>query len=104
MTTTFGFKGRLQVDQADRALLERQIDAIMDELCNLGVTDPWIGADLSVGVVDVSLLVEAESFEEAFARAMTTLRSAVHAAGVGTRDWPRVQKIQVEESTVPASA
>lgn len=96
-----GFTCRLRAT-GNRGTLEAQLDGIMEELCGLGITDPWIGATMSTGEVDVSLQVEAASMDEAFVQAMATIRSAIHAAGGGTPDWPRFERIELEEVDIPA--
>ncbi len=101
----FGFTGRLRVT-GNLARLEGELDKIMEELCRLGVTDPWIGATMSTGEVDVSLEVAAVNLEKAFAAAMSTVRSAIQAAGGSTPDWPHVEveRVELEEAGIPASA
>jgi hypothetical protein len=99
----FGFACQLRV-HGDPGGLEPQLDGIMEELCRLEVTDPWIGATLSRGEIEVTLAVEAPSFEEAVAKALTAVRTAIHAAGGGTPDWPVVERIEVERTSVPTPA
>jgi hypothetical protein len=69
-----------------------------------GVTDPFVGATLSSGEIEISLTVDAPSFEEAVAQALGVIRSAIHAAGGGTPNWRGVERIEVEKATVSASA
>jgi hypothetical protein len=72
----------------DLSGLEKLLDAVMDELVKLDVTDPSIGGTLTDGDIEFSLAVEADTLERATAGAFGTIRAAIHAAGGGTPGWP----------------
>jgi hypothetical protein len=72
----------------DLSGLEKLLDAVMEELVKLDVTDPSIGGTLSDGDIEFSLAVEAETLEKATATTFGTIRAAIHAAGGGTPGWP----------------
>ena len=59
----------------------------MDELINLGIEDPAIGARIEAREVEISVSVDADSLDDAAKRGNAAIRSAVHAAGFGTPGW-----------------
>jgi hypothetical protein len=62
--------------------------ALLDiEAADATVSDPDISADLSSGLVDVELTIAADGPVAAMAKALATLRAAVHATGDGTPGW-----------------
>ncbi len=72
----------------DDALIEQQADAVMNELLNLEADDPSVGGSLAKGYLEVEVSVESVTLEEALATGASQIRAALHAAGVGTADWP----------------
>ena len=68
--------------------LDAHLDRVMDELEKLGADSPSIDATLAKGTVEISIVVDASSWEEATQKGLGTLRTAIHAAGGGTPDWP----------------
>jgi hypothetical protein len=86
----------------DLSELEKLLDAVMEELVRLDVTDPSIGGMLSEGDVEFSLAVEAETLEQGTASAFGTIRAAIHAAGGGTRGWPEFRGESVTAQRVDA--
>ena len=93
----------------DHQNLESSIDRIMEELVRLTevnpcISDPNIGADLAAGQVEFSLTVNAAE-EDVTKEAVTAIRTAIHAAGQGTPDWPTFEEAEeLSAERVPASA
>jgi hypothetical protein len=73
---------------SDTDQLDAHLDQVMEELLRLGAADPSINATLATGAVEVSIAVDAPTFEKAAETGLATLRTAVHAAGGATPDWP----------------
>jgi hypothetical protein len=77
----------LKVD-APVAVLDPLSDQLAEALYDLhDVIDPDLGATLTTGRLDVSMLVEADTLEAALTKAATATRAAVHAVGVATPGW-----------------
>lgn len=72
----------------DPDLLEEALDRVMSEFLRLEVADPSIDATLTAGTVTFTVTVEAANPVEAVNQASMIVRSAIHAAGGGTPDWP----------------
>ena len=68
--------------------IERWLDETMEELLNLGASDATIDADLGARQVSFSALVDAANPIGAISQVSGLLRTAIHAAGGGTPDWP----------------
>lgn len=69
--------------------VESHLDQVMDELENLGAGDPRIDLELAEPVcVAFAVLVDATNPIGAVSQASGLLRTAVHAAGGATPDWP----------------
>lgn len=86
MRVTVTFEGIIVSDSSDDDL-EAHLDAVMEELLRLAAADPAVAAQLSTRDVEVSVLVEAATLDEATAAGSTTIRSAIHGAGGGTAGW-----------------
>ena len=74
------------------------LDRVMSELlaleaCTSALTDSAIGLDLAEMSAEISVSVEAESPESAIALAMSSIRTAIHAAGGSTDGWPSVSDV-----------
>ena len=82
--------------------LEKLLDAVMDELVKLDVTDPSIGGTLTDGDIELTLAVEADTLEKATASVFGTIRAAIHAAGGGTPGWPEFRGEGVRAQLVDA--
>lgn len=78
------------VASSDQAV-ESHLDDFMKELLHLRAEDPSIDVDLSTRAVDLSVLVRAANPLEAVIHASGFIRSAIHAAGGATPDWPGAQ-------------
>jgi hypothetical protein len=65
----------------DEHALEAHLDAMLDALLDAGAIDADIGGSLAFGDVQVSLMVEASSFEAAQAAASKLVNGAIQAAG-----------------------
>lgn len=68
-------------------------DAVQDEFDTLAEIDPGIiDPDLTVGIRDrwISFLIgiDADTLDDAIRLFLANLRTALHAAGCGTADWP----------------
>ena len=69
-------------------LVEQAFDGMMRELLHLaGVDDPQVSGSITTGAIEVNVTVEAEDHASAMAFADPAIRSAFHAAGVGTAIW-----------------
>ncbi len=68
--------------------IESHLDQVMEELEHLRAGDPSIDATLSDGSVCISVVVDAPNPLDAVTQASGFIRSAIHAAGGGTGDWP----------------
>lgn len=71
----------------------RHGEKVMEELLKLEICDPdlsdsGVGTDADQSTVTVSLLVFADDEAQALDKALTAIRSAVHAAGGSTPFWP----------------
>lgn len=69
-----------------------RLDPLMEALLAIEATDaaiedPDLAADLSTGIVDVQMTVDAPDPAEAMVKALATLRSAIHAIGDATPGW-----------------
>jgi hypothetical protein len=73
------FTALLRVEGSEPDHLEAQLDRVMEELVRLGVEDPAIGGTLTTGEVEISITVGAESLDDAVPKAISTLRTAIHA-------------------------
>ncbi len=63
------------------------LDAVMEELLDLGFQEPSIGGSLSAMQVEISVEVESDSAEKAVVYGVSAIRSALHAAHVSTPGW-----------------
>jgi len=76
-------------DPGDPDDLDRLLDRVMEELEKLhNVEDPDLTASLAKGNVSIMLTVEAPDALTAVADAMAAIRTAFHATGVATPEWP----------------
>lgn len=72
------------------SVVEEHLDLVMEELLNLDAVDPAISLDTSDNSVVLSVAVTAPNPIEAVNTGSAQLRTAIHAAGGGTPDWPDV--------------
>ena len=73
-------------------------DAILNELLNLGI-EADVTASLANGEVSLTFAAQIEDDEDilgAFQQALGTVRTALHAAEVGTPGWEKGRLTQVE--------
>jgi hypothetical protein len=82
-TFTFGGHADLfeHADAVTAALLEQ-------ERCTPEVVDSAVSADRGARVMEIEVTVQASSEDEAIAVGQAAIRSAIHAAGGGTANWP----------------
>ncbi|WBC19657.1 MULTISPECIES: hypothetical protein [unclassified Solwaraspora] len=71
---------------------EEFIDAVQEQLDSLDV-EVQIAAKLTDRIVDIATSTEATSFEFAASRLLMDIRTALHAVGCHTPDWPRFQAV-----------
>lgn len=68
---------------------EQLMEALLDlEECNDTLRDPATSSDSDISEVTIDLLVAAESDAEAVAAALNLCRTAIHAIGASTPNWP----------------
>lgn len=71
--------------------LDEISDRLADALYDLrDIIDPDLGTNLATGRLDVKMIVDAGSLEEATRRSLAATRAAVHAAGGSTPDWEQM--------------
>lgn len=80
---------------ADDAI-ERHFDLVLDELEKLGV-EADITASLASGRVDFDVEIDTPLIQDALAEGLTALRTALHAAGASTPNWPNVDDVEPAE-------
>ena len=94
------FTGRLKITTDDEELdasldvptaMADHLDGVMDELLTLAAEDPRIDLEVTTGSVDLSVVIDAPNPVIAVTYASGLLRSAIHAAGGYTPDWPTEQ-------------
>jgi hypothetical protein len=88
------FVGVVSVTDDDGGLhvgevIDQHLDAVMDELENLGAVDPAIELDLSCFQVTLAVMVEAANPVGAASQASGLIRTAIHSARGDTPDWPQ---------------
>jgi len=81
-----------EVTYAGPGSFEPRLGPLMDALLALeaadaAIEDPDLTADLSSGLVDVQMIINADDPAAAMVRALATLRAAIHAIGDATRRW-----------------
>ena len=75
----------------DPASVSAEADRIMEQLLALedaAQFDSAVSLDLASMLLDVSLVVSCDTFEEALQRGASAIRAAIHAAGGSTAGWP----------------
>jgi hypothetical protein len=72
---------------ADRPGLETHLDDVAASLAELPDVDGDIGANLATGHVDLCMTLSAADRYEALTKALTSARTAIHAAGGHTPGW-----------------
>lgn len=83
--------------------LEQFLDRVMEELLSLEhVEDSTLTAALARGRFSIMLMVDADLPESAAAIGMAAIRSAFHAAGASTPDWPAFHDLSIGTTLVGA--
>lgn len=77
----------------DRPGLDRFFDQVMEELLRIEAKDPSIDVEFSTASMRISVAVEAANPLEATSKGSGAVRSAIHAAGGGTPDWPAAENL-----------
>lgn len=89
--TTFYLSGEFAGLPIKGDELDEFTDELMDQLLELEdrphIADPSVGASLAAGTFEVDLTIEAADSVAAHTCFMTTLRTALHAMGMGTPGW-----------------
>lgn len=68
---------------------ELVMEALLDqEACNHDFTDSAVAADAGRGVMEIESTSTGEDLAHAVATAQSVVRSALHATGISTPDWP----------------
>ncbi len=73
---------------ATDAQFEEFLDEVVNELENIG-RDINLGARLPERYAEFATSIEAEDFESAVSAFLIDLRTALHAAGCSTANWPQ---------------
>ena len=81
-------------DVGDVQELPTHAEGLMKELltleeCNEQLTDSAVGLDMETVTIQVAVTAECDTFEQAVAEAMSAIRTAIHANGGTTADWPQ---------------
>jgi len=71
-----------------REELELHIDSVMEELLRLEAVDPSVDVNFSRATIHMHVRVGAANPVDATIAASGLFRSAIHAAGGSTPDWP----------------
>lgn len=77
----------------ERPGLDCFIDQVMEELLRVAAKDPSIEVEFSSSSIRVAVVVEAVNPVEATSKGSGAIRSAIHAAGGGTPDWPAAEHL-----------
>jgi hypothetical protein len=85
----------LEIRLQSPPLNDDQFDALADALYELDGADPDVAdtdltASLAAGTLTISMAVEEDSPEGAAAKALGTVRAAVHKLGGDTSSWERI--------------
>ncbi|NYH54014.1 lipopolysaccharide export system protein LptC [Nocardiopsis arvandica] len=72
---------------------------LMDELmalseCDPEVTDPVTSSDAQQSVLTVEVLIFTDDQLEAVNKALTVLRTGLHATGAKTAGWPSIERLE----------
>lgn len=77
-------------EQADTSsLMDSHLDAVMEQLIHLGAEDPRIDLDIGNASVEFHVTIATTEPIGALSQASGLLRTAIHAAGGVTENWPR---------------
>lgn len=84
--------------EQDRDGIVAELDRVMGHLLDLEEADPRLedsslGLDLDTMSVEIGIAAEGETFEDGLATAMGAIRTAIHAAGGSTPDWPSMDDL-----------
>lgn len=95
LTANFAFDSE---PEATDDQFEEFLDRVMDELLNLeevdpGIIDPDMTASLAERTIAVNMGVEADTTGDAARLYLANVRTALHAAGCGTPDWPTFEPV-----------
>lgn len=87
-------------------LFHTRATQLMDELmalseCNPEVADPVVSSDAQEGVLTVEILIFTDDQIEAINKALTVLRTGLHAAGAKTAGWPGIERLENRTELMP---
>lgn len=83
----WAFAATFFVEHPEDAGIESHLDAAMEELITLGA-DPDITALLAKGIIEIEVTIEATNASGAVNEGLAVMRTALHASGANTADWP----------------
>ncbi|GAA1771599.1 MULTISPECIES: hypothetical protein [Streptomonospora] len=91
LTTGLGFTAPDGLDTSEN--FDSFTDSVTDELFELedvneNISDSDVAASLTDRTMNVSMVIEAETGNDAAMFFLNTVRTALHAAGGGTESWP----------------
>lgn len=69
------------------------VELLKLEGCNEGVSDAGTATDAVRGVVSVELVVQGTGFEQTLQKTLDVVRTAIHAVGAATPDWPTAEEL-----------
>jgi hypothetical protein len=75
------------VNVGDDEQFEAFLDSVMDELDKIGYSETNLAASLTQRTAEFVLLVKEDGLDAAI-RALGDLQAALHAANIGTANWP----------------
>lgn len=90
------------------AVIAAEVERVMDQLLDLEQTDPRLG-DSGVGLAldtmtaEMTLSAEGTTLEDAVGLALSAMRTAIHAAGGFTPDWPSITDVLSSDDVVPSA-
>jgi hypothetical protein len=64
------------------------MEAMLEQEAACGVADSAVSVDLGKSHVTVEFVAHGDDYDQAVAKAMPAIRSAIHAVGGRTRTWP----------------
>lgn len=87
-------------------LFHTRATQLMDELmalseCNPEVVDPVVSSDAQKSVLTVEIIISTDDQIEAVNKALTLLRTGLHAAGAKSAGWPRIERLENRTELMP---
>lgn len=87
-------------------LFHSRATQLMDELmalseCNPEVVDPVVSSDARENVLTVEIIIHTDDQIDAMDKALTVLRTGLHAAGAKTAGWPSIERLENRTELMP---